>query len=129
MQFRTSPVNRITRVVAALLLMSIGGLFLVGNGLVGSLFALVPVGAGLGILLLEAWRAGQEWRNRPDPYDLSLLKDLPSYQGPSRDNPLHKEDASTHEAEGANTVYCHRCDVSMPAHYDICPRCGNFLGK
>jgi hypothetical protein len=85
--------------------------------------------AGLGLIVFEAWRYGRELLNRPDPYDLSLLKEAPTYQGPSRDNPEEREPSPTYECDDENVVYCYRCDVSMPAHYDICPRCGNFLGK
>lgn len=129
MQFRTTPVNRATRIVAALVLMGFGGLSVYGALFAERLLGVALLSTGLGVILFEAWRYGSERLNRPDPYDLSLLKDTPIYRGPSRDDPNDREEEPAYECDDENVVYCYRCDVSMPAHYDICPRCGNFLGR
>jgi hypothetical protein len=128
MKFRTGPANRVTRVVAALVVLGIGVGILVSSPMPAALAVSVIVAVAGGTLCMEARAFLRErWRRR-DPYDLSLLNDLPGYSGPSRDNPIQPPDALAWESEPGDTVYCHRCDVSMPASYSTCPKCGSMLG-
>ena len=66
-------------------------------------------------------------RHRRDAYDLSLLKDAETYTGPSRDNPEAGTEKPSWESEDGDAVYCHQCDVSIPAANSICPNCGKTL--
>lgn len=95
---------------------------------------LALLGAGLtavagAVLCFEVWTYASERWNRRDPYDLSLLDRTESYRGPSRDDPQVDSEAPDWDVEEGDTVYCHRCDVSMPTAYSICPKCGAVLGR
>ena len=81
-----------------------------------------------GILCSEAMAYGRERWSRRNRYDLTLLNDVESYHGPSRDDPNFKAETPDWEAEEGDTIYCQRCDISMPTTYSICPKCGAALG-
>jgi hypothetical protein len=128
MKFKTSPTNRATRVIAALVVLSFGAAILGTTPMPIALAGAVVVAVAGCILCAELWACCRERWSRRDPYDLSLLDDAPGYNGPSRDDPKRKPDAPSWESEEGDTVYCHRCDVSMPAAYSTCPKCGALLG-
>ncbi len=128
MKFRTSPVNRPTRVLAALVVLSLVGCGLVAAPLPGAIVAGAIALIACAVLGREAFAYGQErWRRR-DRYDLTLLDDTPHYAGPSREAPGQGTDKPDWETEEGDAVYCHRCDVSMPTFHSICPKCGCPLG-
>ncbi len=81
------------------------------------------------VLCTEIWNyACERWRTR-DRYDLTLLSGTPEYKGPSRDDGSLTADLQPlWETEEGDVVYCHRCDVSMPVSYSVCPKCGSILG-
>ena len=116
MMFNRWPVNRITRIVAILLLMSfVVPLFVSGIlplFLIGCLLTL----AGLGAVIYQAI---QLWRERPDPYDLNRLRLV-----------MEREEVDEAEAERVerNMAVCHRCGASMAAFHSLCPSCGAPLG-
>lgn len=104
--------KRWIRIVAAILLACLGA------ELVGTL---TPIGiglvcAGLGAAVLQGFHL---WRERRDPYDLSLL-----WEDARRDEPDEAEERKEREL-----TYCHRCGASMPQAYKICPGCGAPLGR
>jgi uncharacterized paraquat-inducible protein A len=111
MLFRNSPANRITRLVAAVVLACLGG------GLLGVVSppGLIMVGVGLAI---AGYQGVQMWRERPDPYDLSRLWDKPNLpEEPEEDGRLRE------------LAFCHRCGASMSTKHSICPQCGVPLGQ
>jgi hypothetical protein len=128
MKFKTSPPNRPTRVIAALVVLSFGVAIVVTTPMPVSLAGAAVVAVAGCILCTELWAYCRErWSGR-DRYDLSLLNDAPSYTGLSRDDPGRDPDTPSWESEAGDIVYCHRCDVSMPASYSTCPKCGALLG-
>ena len=127
MLFRTAPVNRAARVTAAVVLLSFGAPLLLSRSILFMMAGLPLAGVGVGVIVFEAVQAVQRHRSRPDRYDLSLLKETEGYRGPSRDDPDDRPEIPAWETENGDTVYCHRCDVSMPATYSVCPQCGAIL--
>jgi hypothetical protein len=61
------------------------------------------------------------WRERRGAYDLRLLREIHEREM-NRDEP--EEDRYERDM-----IYCHRCNLSVPESYSICPECGGFLGK
>ena len=130
MTCRRPPANRVTRVIAALIVLSFGaGIFAVTPMPPALALAGAAVAAIAGcVLCREALAYSRErWRRR-DRYDLSLLDDAPRYNGPSRDDPDQGPETPSWESEEGDVVYCHRCDVSMTTALSVCPKCGCRLG-
>jgi hypothetical protein len=121
MLFRIRPINRITRILAILVLMSFGvPLFLFSIlplFLIGCLLELT----GFAAIIVQLF---QMWRERPDPYDLHRLK-LVMEQEDARQDELDEEEADRYDR---NLVVCHRCGASMADFHSICPSCGTPLG-
>ena len=128
MKFQTAPANRSTRVIAALVILSLGVGILLSTPMPAAIAGTVLAAIAGVVLCSELWTYCRERWNRRDPYDLSLLDDAPIFTGPSRDDPGHTPAAPSWASEAEDTVYCHRCDVSMPAAYSTCPKCGTLLG-
>ena len=129
MKFKTSPSNGATRVIAALVVLSLGIGILVTIPMPAALAGAAIVAVAGSIICGELWAyCRKRWSDR-DPYDLSLLNDAAGYEGPSRDDPKRIPAGASWESEEGDTVYCHRCDVSMPSAYSTCPKCGVPLGQ
>jgi hypothetical protein len=129
MTFKVAPANRITRIVAAVAILGIAAMVHTPRSGPAAIIGAALAMCAAGILCIEARAYFREFRSRRDRYDLSLLIDTPGFQGPSRDDPEHGPLAPAWESEDGDTVYCHRCDVSMPDTYSICPTCGAKLGN
>ena len=129
MMFRVAPANRPTRVLAACILLGIGLGIAETKPMPPGLVGVALTAVACAVLFFEAWTYGRERWNRRDPYDLSLLNHVETYQGPSRDDPCAGPELPEWEAQDSDTVYCHRCDVSMPTAYSVCPKCGGVLGR
>jgi len=104
---------RILRLIAALVIAAIGMVYLTPPLhliflSVGSIVAAIEI---IGLV-----------RERPGAYSLSNLKEIHEKEL-RRDEP--EEFEVDHEGE---LTYCYRCDVSVPAHYAVCPQCGIPLG-
>ena len=122
--WKDKNLKRWMRILAGLVLMSFGASYLaLGFPMLLVGFPLLLI--GLGATGEAGFRLWQSWKNRPDPYDLRLLNETSPYRGESRDAPAEEP---SREAEADDLVICHRCQVSMPSHYSICPQCGVPLG-
>jgi uncharacterized iron-regulated membrane protein len=111
MLFRVGPANRITRLVAALIVAALGAPLIVPAP---------PLGLSLfGIGMIAAIVQGiAMWRERRDPYDLSRLWET----APIKAEPEEDDKERT-------MALCHRCGASMSAKHSICPQCGVPLGQ
>ena len=121
MFFRGHPINRPTRIVAALVIMSIGAPMLFTG-----LWAFVVLGAvftGIGVFSagVESWRWFLDWKHRPDPYDLTRLWEEPL---PEKAHALEPEEDDVER----EYPLCHRCGDAVAPGYAVCPHCGCFLG-
>src|SRR6476659_1087532 len=128
MKFNTSPANRPTRVIAALVVLSLVACRIAAVPTPAALVGGVIAAVALSVLCMEGLAFARErWRGR-DKYDLTLLDDTQHYGGPSPDNPGYGPETPAWESEEDDVVYCHWCDVSMPTLHSICPKCGRPLG-
>ena len=111
MIFRISPTNRVTRLVAAIIVICFSG------ALISSAPPLALLAAGIGVTA-ACYQGVQMWRERRDPYDLSRLWETPNApEQPEEDGKVR------------TMAFCHRCGASMPTHHSICPQCGVPLGQ
>jgi uncharacterized paraquat-inducible protein A len=115
MRSRRSPVNPVTRIVAAIVVMAFSLVVIASGGPLLRGIGLILAGIGLVALLpaVAQWR-----RERPDPYDLSRLWE----EAPEEGEPEEVE-------EDDGLLYCHRCGAAMSKVYSICPECGTPLGS
>jgi len=104
------PYRRWMRLVAALVLMAMSTALLYPFPPLG--IGLMAAGAGIAL-----YQAVQIWRERRDPYDLSRLFEQPP------DEPEETDDTDR------EMIFCHRCGVSVPGMYSLCPECGGVLGQ
>lgn len=108
------PSQRFTRFLAAVVLMSLGAGLMFPFRFIG--VAVIAFG-----FCLAVPQAMEMWRARRNPYDLSLLREI------------HEREAARDEPEEDNAerdmIYCHRCNLSVPETYSICPECGSILGR
>lgn len=136
MFFRTNPVNRPARVVAALILLGFGFALAADGGPMLILPAIALWGVGLTVLCINLYQTVRDYLRQSspiqpeppsDPYDLSRLWDSPL---PDRTTPARSLEIEEAEREDENPklAYCHRCGSSMPKAYAVCPGCGNRLG-
>ena len=98
------------RLVAAIVLMALSTPFLSPFPPLG--IGLMATGAGIAL-----YQAVQMWRERRDPYDLSRLFEQQT------DEPEDTDDTDR------EMIFCHRCGVSVPGTYSLCPECGGVLGR
>jgi len=128
MKFSTAPANRPTRLVATLVILSFGVGMIVCTPMPGGIAGVALTAVGGCLLCSQLWAIAREKWSRRDRYDLTLLDNTSGYTGPSRDNPAAPREDPDWESEAEDTVYCHRCDISMPNNYAICPQCGSRVG-
>jgi hypothetical protein len=128
MRFSASPTNRAVRILAALVIISLGVGMLAVTAMPVALAPAALIAVGGCILCAEVWAYCLVRYRRRDRYDLSLLDEIPGYNGPSRDEPSSAPQNPDWESEEGDVAYCHRCDVSMPPGCAICPQCGAVLG-
>lgn len=130
MKFKTSPVNRAVRVLAALILLSVGTAGLVATPMPAALIGAAIAVIGCSVLVRELLEYGRELWRRRDRYDLAQLDETPLYKGPSRDDPgAASSETPSWDSEEGDVVYCHHCDVSMCTTHSVCPKCGRWLGS
>ncbi len=110
MIFRGGAANRITRLVAAILVICLAPM-LVGGGPLA--LTIMAIGGGAVV-----YQGLQMWRERRDRYDLSRLWDVP----PTNEEPEEDD-------KYRNMALCHRCGASMSTKHSICPQCGVPLGQ
>ncbi len=145
MRFSTTPVNRITRLFAGVIVLAMS------LGLAAQPVLIVRIaGIALFVLALSAVCAGLYQmvgaflRRQNDPYDLSKLWEAPLPDESPRSEhheplakPLDAEsfDAKPLDAKPLDTepldddlLYCHRCGASMSRRFAVCPDCGHRLG-
>jgi hypothetical protein len=116
MFFKRWPVNRITRIVAILVLMSFAAPLLLSSIFLEFMLGCFLLLVGFCTVIIQAIAM---WRERPGRYDLKRLKLI-----------LDSEDVDEQEAERYERILavCHHCGASMSERYSICPSCGTPLG-
>ncbi len=107
MLFRIGSTNRITRLVAAIVLLCFSAALIAVAPPLALLAAIIGVAAA-------CYQGVQMWHERRDRYDLSKLWDTP--------------DTPEEDGKVRTLAFCHRCGASMPTFHSICPQCGVPLG-
>lgn len=119
--------NRKTiRIMAALILIAFGAELANAIGFPLNLLGAAIAGVGVVVFCSEVWTTMRSRRH--DRYDLSSLKDAPTFSGASRDDPYERTLEPEWSAEDGDDILCRHCNLSVPASHSICPGCGRFLG-
>jgi hypothetical protein len=113
MGFRVGPANRFTRLVASVLVMTLG------FGLFGLLWPAGVALSGFGFCM-AVWQGVNIMRERRGRYDLQSLREI-------HDRELAQDEPEPDRYE-RDLAYCHRCNLSVPETHSICPECGGKLG-
>ena len=104
--------RRAAGLIAAILLMAMGGVLAIGVPPLGIPLLMVGMGAAV-------WQAHRMYAERSDPYDLSRLWDR------EPEPPAEADEESPQEDDG--TLYCHSCGHAVPRQFHVCPDCHRQL--
>ncbi len=109
--------RRIAGLIAAILLIAMGGVLAVGAPPPLGI-ALLAVGLGAAV-----WQAHRLYAERRDPYDLSRLWETE----PERPSEPDEEEEAMAAGEDDGTLYCHSCGHAVPRQFHFCPGCRRQL--